>query len=173
MYWLTACVCVDRREPQDWLPAPHTLLLILHHYTLQWLLHTAHRTLHTARPLQQRSLPARRADFHIVTYLPYSTTACLHCVFVVQHPSKTPPKEDRSRAFCIPNYPPTHSLDERSTHATLGPRSAPVATITLIALSLVARHGRGREQDIHYYLRRWWVRKVFHHTASGSQSVDA
>lgn len=104
------CVCVDRREPQDWLPAPHTLLLILHHYTLQWLLHTAHRTLHTARPLQQRSLPARRAHFHTDTYLPYSTTACLHCVFVVQHPSKIPPKEDRLRAFCIPNYPPTHSL---------------------------------------------------------------
>lgn len=102
---MTACVCVDRREPQDWLPAPHTLLLILHHYTLQWLLHTAHRTLH-ARCSNVPYPPAAPIFISIHTYRTRpqpACTACLLCNIPAKHHLK---KTDRAPSA----YPITHPL---------------------------------------------------------------
>lgn len=104
---MTAYVCVDRREPQEWLSAPHTLLLILHHYTLQWLLHTAHRTLH-ARCSNVPYPPAAPIFIPIHTYRTRpqpACTACLLCNIPKHHLKKT----DRAPSAYPITHPATHS----------------------------------------------------------------
>lgn len=119
------CVCGQTGAPRL---ATCTAYTIIDFAPLHTAVAATYCTPHTARPLQQRSLPARRADFHIDTYLPYSTTACLHCVFVVQQIARllhtqlpTQPLTHPPLNFLVSSSP-RRAIHPRDPRPAIGPR---------------------------------------------------